>query len=314
MKTLIVGGAGFVGAHLIQRLTSKGKDVEATCLENERIDAPIPAHIADIRDSESIGRLIAEIKPDAIFHLAALSSVAQSWQEPSMTIDINVKGVVNLLDAVRKESHACRVILIGSGEQYGAIGPDDVPIKEDVKFSPGNIYAVTKAAQDMIGDVYAKAYNMDIIRVRAFNHIGPGQSPQFVVSDFCRQVAMIENGLSEPTLRVGNLSSKRDFTDVRDVVRAYDLLCERGKSGEAYNVGSGAAIEIRAILDTILSLSNKKINVEIDRNKFRPIDVPIIEADTRKLREATGWTPKYDLRGTLEATLEYWRARVRVDR
>lgn len=175
---------------------------------------------------------------------------------------------------------------------------------------PGNIYAATKACQNMIGNIYAKAYDMDIMMVRAFNHIGPTQAPMFVVADFCRQVAEIEKGLREPVMYVGNLSAERDFTDVRDVVRAYALLVQKGKAGETYNVGSGHAVSIQEILDLILSLSGSEIRVEVDSNKLRPVDVPIIEADTGKLKAATGWEQTIPLRQTIEETLDYWRGQV----
>ena len=172
---------------------------------------------------------------------------------------------------------------------------------------PGNIYAATKACQNMIGSIYSKAYDMDLMMVRAFNHIGPGQAPMFVVSDFCKQVAEIEKGLREPVMKVGNLAAKRDFTDVRDVVKAYVKLIQTGVASETYNVGSGEAKSIQQILDTIVSMSDCEIKVEIDPNKLRPVDVPIIEADITKLRELTGWKPEITLEQTIRETLDYWR-------
>jgi GDP-4-dehydro-6-deoxy-D-mannose reductase len=199
------------------------------------------------------------------------------------------------------------VLLIGSGEEYGAVKPEFIPINESVPLAPGNIYAATKSAMDMFGEIYYKAYGLQIIRVRAFNHIGPGQSSQFVVSDFCKQVAMIEAGKTDPVLYVGNLSAKRDFTDVRDVVKAYALLCEKGETGQVYNIGTGNAVSIQSILDTILDFSSSQISVKIDKNKFRPVDVPIIEPDISKLVQTTNWSPKFDIKDTILSTLGYWR-------
>ena len=203
-----------------------------------------------------------------------------------------------------------RIVLIGSGEEYGHIKPGETPIKEDNKTTPGNIYAATKACQNMIGSIYSKAYDMEIVMVRAFNHIGPKQSPIFVVSDFCKQVAEIEAGQREPVMYVGNLSAKRDFTDVRDVVRAYGLLASHGAKGETYNVGRGHAFEIREILDKIISMSTKSIEGKIDQAKIRPVDVPIIEADITKIQQATGWAPEISIDDTLREVLDYWRANV----
>ena len=199
------------------------------------------------------------------------------------------------------------MLLIGSGEEYGHVKPDEVPIKEDNNTRPGNIYAVTKVTQNMIGRLYYEAYGMEIMSTRSFNHTGPNQAPQFVVPDFCKQVAEIEKGKKEPVIYTGNLSAKRDFTDVRDVVRAYCLLMEKGRAGETYNVGCGNAIEIRAILDLILSHSEKEIRVETDPAKLRPVDVPIIEADITKLKEDTGWTPEISLDQTITETLDAYR-------
>ena len=176
---------------------------------------------------------------------------------------------------------------------------------------PGNIYAATKACQNMVGAIYAQAYGMDVMMVRAFNHVGPNQSPIFVVADFCKQTAEIEAGLKEPVIKVGNLSARRDFSDVRDVVRAYVELMEKGKAGETYNVGSGNAVEIRKILDMILCRSKKEIRVEVEPSRMRPVDVPVIEADISKLKACTRWKQKITLEETIQDTLEYWRQKLK---
>lgn len=309
MKALIIGGAGFVGYYLTDHLLNDcGWSVAVTKLENEIIEHDnASVYNLDILDMESIIKVLTEVHPDYIFHLAAQSSVSLSWKNPALTIDVNIKGSVNVLDAVRELDYKPRILLIGSGEEYGHILPDEIPITESNHTRPGNIYAATKTCQNMIGKIYADAYHMDIIMVRAFNHIGPRQSPMFVVADFCKQVAEIEKGLREPVIYVGNLDAKRDFTDVRDVVRAYSLLIQNGKAGETYNVGSGNAISINDLLSTILSLSSARIVQKIDPLKLRPVDTPIIEADIYKLQSNIQWSSNISLHDTLYDTLEYWR-------
>lgn len=309
MKALIIGGAGFVGSYLINHLHHDCKwTVAVTKLKNEVIEGDyITPYNLDILDKEAIHQVLQEVRPDYIFHLAAQSSVALSWKNPALTIDVNIKGSINVLDAIRELDYKPRILLIGSGEEYGHILPEETPIAESNHTRPGNIYAATKACQNMLGKIYSDAYQMDIIMVRAFNHIGPKQSPIFVVADFCKQVAEIEKGLREPVIKVGNLSAKRDFTDVRDVVRAYSLLIQKGAAGETYNVGNGEAIKIEELLQKILLFSNTDIRIETDMGKLRPVDVPIIEADISKLQDCTGWEREIPLEQTLIETLSYWR-------
>ena len=309
-KALVIGAAGFVGKYLIRHLNEDlGYEVCATKLSHERIDG-VSAELfdLDILSKENITELLFMLRPDEVYHLAAQSSVSVAWGNPQLTIDVNIKGAVNLMDALRELFYKPRVVIVGSGEEYGHIRPEDTPIREETILKPGNIYAATKACQNMIGRIYADAYDLDLVMVRAFNHIGPGQSPIFVVSDFCRQVAEIENGKKDPVMYVGNLSARRDFTDVRDVVRAYALLAQLGVKGETYNVGSGHAYQIREILDKIISRSDTEIRVETDPAKIRPVDVPVIEADISKLHAATGWKPEISLEQTIEEVLTEWRA------
>lgn len=311
-KALIIGAAGFVGGYLAAELRDgHGMEVHATKLPQEQLELEkVKIHDLNILNKNEIIALLYEVRPDFIFHLAAQSSVSVAWKNPGLTIDINVKGSVHLMDAVRELFYKPRVLMIGSGEEYGHIREGETPIKEDNYLRPGNIYAATKACQNMIASIYTQAYDMNIMMVRAFNHIGPKQTPIFVISDFCKQVAEIEAGKKAPVMYVGNLAAKRDFTDVRDVVRAYALLVQKGVPGETYNVGSGHAHEIREILDLIISMSDREIAVETDPNKIRPVDVPIIEADITKLNEATGWKPRIPLEQTIRETLDYWRERV----
>lgn len=310
-KGLAIGAAGFVGNYLINEMHANGMEAYATKLPHEQLDnAYAQVYDLDIMDKDAIVALLFEIRPDYIFHLAAQSSVGLAWKNPGLTIDVNIKGSINVMDAVRELFYKPRVLLIGSGEEYGHIQQGETPIVETNLLRPGNIYAATKACQNMIGNIYSKAYDMELMMVRAFNHIGPGQASMFVVSDFCKQVAEIEKGLREPVMKVGNLAARRDFTDVRDVVKAYVELVRKGQPGETYNVGSGNAREIREILDMIISMSEQEIRVEIDPNKIRPVDVPIIEADISKLNRLTGWKPQILLEQTIEETLNYWRKRL----
>lgn len=308
-KALIIGGAGFVGKYLAEYLSSKcGYQVCSTKMKNEVLEG-VGYSVVDMNllVKEEVSTVINEQEPDYIFHLAAQSSVAVSWSNPQLTVDVNIKGTLNLLDVLKEIEYKGSVLLIGSGEEYGRICPDEVPISEDTVLRPGNIYAATKSCQNMIATIYAKAYQLNLIMVRAFNHVGPRQSPQFVVSDFCKQVAEVELGQREPVIHVGNLKAKRDFTDVRDVVAAYECLVRQGKAGETYNVGSGTAYSIEEILNQIIALSGKEIRIEIEKERLRPIDVPIIVADISKITEETDWRQKISLTETLQDTLNYWK-------
>ncbi len=309
MKALIIGAAGFVGGYLADHLQNEcGWSVCVTKMPQEVcLIENVEIYNLDILEKQAIEQLLEQVAPDYIFHLAAQSSVAVSWKRPDLTVDVNIKGCVNVLEAIRNMEKKPRVLLIGSGEEYGPVKQEENPVKETQMLQPGNIYAATKVCQNMIGKIYADAYQMDVMMVRAFNHIGPKQAPLFVVSDFCKQVAEIEKGQKEPVMYVGNLSAMRDFTDVRDIVRAYAMLIQRGTAGETYNVGSGKAIEIRELLNKILQLSTKEIKVEIDEKKLRPVDVKIVEADVSKLVEETGWARRFELEDTLKDILEYWR-------
>lgn len=310
-KALILGGGGFVGRYLAAHLRREGWHVTVT--GSRSAPAGVDCHESaalDILDAEAVAALLGRCAPDTLFHLAAQSSAALSWKEPARTVDVNIKGTVHILEAARKLPSPPRILLVGSSEEYGAVGEEECPIREEQPPRPGNIYAASKVCQEMIATLYHRSYGLDVLCTRSFNHIGPGQAPDFVISDFCCQTALLEKSEGEAVLRVGNLGAKRDFTDVRDVVRAYALLMEKGESGEIYNVGRGEAVSVREMLDMILSLSRREIRVEVDESRFRPLDAPLNVADTRRIREATGWTPEIPLRDTVRDTLAYWRKRV----
>lgn len=305
MKALVIGGAGFVGTHLLRYLARQGFALAATKLPGEQLACDqARSYDLDIQDAQAVAALLREVEADYVFHLAAMASTSFSWQHPDVTMQINVLGTLHVLDGLRGLPKAPRLLLVGSGEEYGSVHPDQVPITEETLLRPGNVYAISKATQTMLGTLYAKAYGLEVVCSRAFNHIGPGQSLSFVVPDFCQQIACIERGEQEPVLRVGNLEARRDFTDVRDVVRAYVLLLERGRAGEIYNVGSGGAISISRLLELLLAHTRADIRIEVDPGKFRPVDVPLIVADIKKLQNDTGWSPEIPLEESLRDSME----------
>ena len=306
MKSLIIGAAGFVGYYLIKELQSAGDTVVCTKLPFEKIDNKnIEIVDLDICDEEEVKKVLLSIKPDNIYHLAAQSSVALSWEKPALTMNINIIGSTNILEVIRKELPDTKVLLVGSSEEYGRINLDR-KINEEDALNPKNIYALSKATVEDLGKLYAEAYGLNIFMTRSFNHIGPRQLPNFVVADFANQIAKIERNEHEPIIKVGNLESYRDFTDVRDIVSAYRIIMTKSNKGEVYNIGSGCAIKINDILKMLLIQSSKKIEVQIDKNKFRPIDIKKIEADVSKI-EALGWTKKYDIKETIIDVLNYFR-------
>lgn len=307
MKALIIGGSGFAGGYLIRELVKSGWEVHATHLPSENIETECFRHVLDVLDASGVKNLIGEVKPDIIYHLSAQSSVAVSWKKPQLTAEINIIGSINVMEAL---PDGVRLVLIGSGEEYGFIRENACPIKENEALNPANIYAVSKVCAGMIGRIYHRAYGKDIIIVRAFNHSGAGQAETFVISDFCKQIAEIEKGLRAPEICTGNLSAQRDFTDVRDIARAYRLLGEKGVSGKTYNVGRGKAVSIEYILNTALSLAEVPITHRLDPERLRASDIPIIEPDISEIFSDTGWTAEISIEETISATLGYWRKKL----
>ncbi len=266
--------------------------------------------VADLSDASSMRRLVAAVRPDRVFHLAALSFVPSSWNAPAETIHVNVNGQVNLFEGIREAGINPLVQIAGSSEEYGLVLPDEVPMKETNPLRPLSPYAVSKIAQEMLGYQYFRSYGLRAVTTRGFNHTGPRRGEIFVTSNFARQIAEIEKGLRAPIRDVGDLTPKRDWSDVRDVVRGYWLALEKGAPGEVYNVGSGVATRIGEMLDVLLSLTTARIDVRQDPSRLRPSDVPILWADTSKFRARTGWEPRIPFRQTLSDLLEYWRLRV----
>ena len=314
-KVLITGITGFVGSHLTELLLAKkGYEVFGTARprsnkENiNHLQRKIKIFSADILDSHSIYTLIKKVEPDYIFHLAAQSFVPASWTSPATTMEVNVLGSVNLFEAVRKTELDPVIQIACSSEEYGLVKKNELPVNEKNPFRPLSPYAVSKAAMDLLGYQYFKSYGMKIIRTRAFNHTGPRRAPVFVCSDFAKQLIDIERGARSPVIRVGNLEARRDFTDVRDMVRGYWRSLEKAKPGEVYNICSGRSYSIQEILDTLIALSGVEVEVKKDERRFRPSDVPHLEGDNSLFNADTGWKPEIPLEQTLKDLLEFWRA------
>jgi len=314
-KVLITGADGFVGRHLASFLADKeGAEVLGLDLNPPKFDQPwdrCEFGVCDVQDRDRVFSYVEEFRPDYVFHLAAQSSVRYSWEEPQLTYDIAVKGQANVFDALRAAGIDAVIHVACSAEEYGRVKEEDLPIKEDHPLRPASPYALSKVMQDYHAVFCHQAYGTRVIRTRAFNMTGPGQAPQFVVSDFARQIAEIEAGEREPVIRVGNLEARRDFADVRDLVGAYWLLVRNGEPGEVYNVCSGCDHSIREILDMLLSFSKAPIRVEVDPMRLRKADIPVLRGDNSKMTQVVDWAPACALGKTLEDVLEWWRAELR---
>jgi len=304
-----------VGGHLCACLLAHTDwDLVGTVYPHPVEAQPSPSRLrllyADLRDPQGVLALVSEKRPDYVLHLAAQSFVPTSFADPWDTLENNIRAELNLLEAVRRSGREVRFLVIGSNEEYGAPGPGELPQTEESALRPNNPYAVSKVAQDFLGLQYHLAYGVPVVRVRPFNHTGPGQSPRFVVPAFASQIARIEAGLQEPVVKVGNLNAARDFSDVRDIVRAYHLAVTQGRPGEVYNLASGRPQSISGLLDTLLSYSQAEIRVERDPARYRPVDVPEVYGSGEKFRRQTGWVPQIPFEKTLRDTLEYWRGQV----
>lgn len=310
-RALITGAAGFAGQHLISELLSN-TNWEVIGLTRKAIASqPGVRHVVcDLLNEELVSRNIAHYRPDVVFHLAAQSYVPKAIASPADTIINNTVGQINLLEAIRAADIEPTVLIVGSSEAYGFVEPHEMPVTEAQAFRPGNPYAVSKVTQDVLGYQYFRTHGMKIVRVRPFNHFGPGQSERFVLSSFARQVAQVEAGLVEPTVLTGDLSSRRDFSDVRDIVRAYRLAVERGEPGEVYNLCSGQAFEVGDLLNKLLDLATVPVTVKQDPSRMRPSDVPVIVGDFSRFAHASGWNPEYSIDESLKDTLNYWRTRL----
>lgn len=312
MKCLITGINGFAGSYLAEHLLSHTSNLYGTIYPEDstqnishilnRIET-IPCNLTIPEQIESI---IKKTRPDRIFHLAAQGFVPLSWSDPLSTFQVNVLGTIYLLEAVKKYSPNAHMLIIGSGDEYGSVDGNK-PITETTPLNPQNPYAVTKVCTDLLSAQLGQSYKLHIIRVRPFPHIGPRQSPNFVVSNFSRQIALIEKDKQAHIITVGNLESKRDFTDVRDMVKAYWLALEKGMPFEVYNLSSEKAYSIGEILKKLLSLTEAQIKINSDPDRFRIKDTYIKLGNSQKFRIQTGWKPEIPIEQTLKETLNWWR-------
>jgi GDP-4-dehydro-6-deoxy-D-mannose reductase len=313
-RILITGISGFVGPYLAQACHNHYPWSQLYGMGHQASNIPplesIPLIYRDVNilDSIALQNEIEQIQPDIIFHLAAQSSVAQSWKSPVTTLMVNAGGTVNLFEALHTLGLKPRIIVVGSGEQYGRVPADANPISEYQQQQPANPYAISKVTQDLFAAQYYHSFDLPIIRARPFNHFGPFQSSTFVIASFCQQIAQIEAGKMPPVIRTGNLQAQRDFLPVQDVVEAYVELAEQGHPGEAYNIGAGQARSIGSLLERLIKQARVSITTEIDPERMRPLDMPLLVADVTLIREHTQWRPLHDFDNALQETLNYWRS------
>lgn len=300
MRALITGAGGFVGPHLGNHLNESGDEVVGLDLGSG----------PDLRDTDAWCKTVAEAEVDVIYHLAGWSDVGKSWADPATTFAVNALGTVSILEAARL-ANTSRVVIISSADVYGTVSPDVLPLTEQHPVQPRSPYGASKQAAEAAALQYWRGHGLDTVIARPFNHLGAGQSLQFVASAFAAQIAAAEAGGSK-TLRHGDLSPHRDITDVRDVVRAYRMMAENGEPGQIYNVCSGQTVSMQHLLDALLSLGNAPIECEVDPSLIRPIDLPVLRGSFAKLRTATGWEPEIHLDETLTMVLEDARQRHRV--
>jgi GDP-4-dehydro-6-deoxy-D-mannose reductase len=298
MRALITGAAGFVGGHLSSLAAARGAEVIGP-----------PREELDLLDADAVRALVADARPDAVFHLAALASVGDSWRSPAETLDNNMHATLNLLEGMRASAPDAVVVVAGSGEEYGPVPAERLPVVESEPLRPQNPYAVSKAAADLLAGFYADAHGLRVVRTRAFNHAGPAQSESYVIAAFAKQIAEAERaGLDELVLETGNLEPRRDFTDVRDVVRAYWLAAERGEP-QIFNVCSGVSVRVADILARLAALTELRVEQRTDPSRLRKHEVMDIRGSHERLTAATGWRPEIPIERTLADTLDWWRNR-----
>ncbi len=318
MRVLITGYGGFAGGHLAEHLAATTDwELFGTVLSAEealaRVGWPAVAETVDLRDPDAAWAILDRVRPDVVFHLAGQAYVPSSWKDPWATFETNVRIQLNVLEGLAQLArlgHRTRLVAVTSREVYGAVPPAALPVDETAPLAPHNPYATSKAAQDLLVAQYAASYDLDAVRVRPFNHIGPRQDPRFVAASFAQQIAQIEAGLAEPVIRVGDLSTRRDFTDVRDVVRAYRLAAERAPTGAVYNVGSGRSWPIQALLDHFVQRACLAVRIEVEPGRMRPGDVAETRCDPRKAQRELGWQAEIPLERTLDDMLDEWRQRL----
>lgn len=312
VTSLVTGAAGFVGRHLTRHLKDRGYVVSGLVHPSEYtedlvLEGVTSIESADLLDEGALARALARVEPDEIYHLAAFSNPESSLKNARQTLETNILGTQNLLDAALQDGRSPRILLVGSAQQYGNVAEDEQPISEERAQKPLTPYSVSKASQELLGQRYFLSEGLPVFWTRSFNHTGPGQSDAYVCSSFARQVAEVESGKRAPEIHVGNLAARRDFTDVRDVARAYTAIVERGQPGRAYNVCRGEAVSIQEVLDTLIELSTADVEVIVDPKRHHALDAPVIFGDATRLREETGWAPEFSLKDTLLDLLNDWR-------
>ncbi|MBU0973571.1 MAG: GDP-mannose 4,6-dehydratase [Proteobacteria bacterium] len=314
MKVLITGITGMTGSHLAEYLLSrKNVEVHGTFRwRNSReylagFEKKLILHECDLRDAHGVDSVVREVRPDQIYHLAAESSVANSWKNPDQTITNNITCQLNVFEAVRQLDLDTRILVTGSSEAYGLVDETDLPVGEDMGFKPLSPYGVSKVSQDVLAYQYFKSYGMDIVRVRVFNLTGPRQNDTFSLSSFARQIAEIQALKREAVLQVGNLEARRDFTDFRDVVRAYWLALDLGVPGEVYNIGSGKSRKLEDALGILLDISQVNLTIMQNPDRMRPSDIPRMVCDNSRFCSATGWRREINFQETLRDLLGYWQ-------
>lgn len=316
MRVLITGVSGFVGGHMVDLLRAEAPQAEIVGLDsrpgNRARALGIEIVKADLQDPVSVRRALEQVRPDRLVHLAAQSSPQRSWEDPAGTLKTNLLGLLHLLEAARTLSLEPRLLVVGSAEEYGLVQPHEMPLREEAPLRPASPYAVSKVAQGFLALQYALSLGLPIVRTRTFHHTGPRRGEQFAESSFARQLAEIEAGRRPPWVEVGNLDAVRDFTDVRDVVRAYWALLDRGAPGEVYNVCSGRGVKMTDLLEELVALSGLEVEIRVDPSRLRPLDVPVVVGDPSRLRAATGWHASIPLSRTLRDLLDHWRERVGV--
>ncbi len=313
-KVFITGATGFVGRYLIRALSLENYQIYGTAYPKQpdktEEEDKCKLYNIDIRSEEDISSAIKDVVPDKIFHLAALSNVGHSWTNRKETMESNLMGTFNVFESVRQFAPNARILFISSSDVYGILEPVEEALSEEIEPKIVNPYAFTKLCGEQLSRFYSEIEGLHIVIARPFPHTGSGQSADFVCSDWALQIAKIEKGLLEPVIRVGSLEVRRDFSDVRDVVKAYFFLLEKGKKGEIYNVCSGRAVALKDVLNTLLSYSSKKIDVKVDPNRMRKADIPLLLGNNEKIKDELSWAPEIPLDQTLKELLDYWRERI----
>lgn len=319
MRALVTGICGFAASHLAELLLREGDEVAGICLPGEPRDNVahlldrIDLHEADVTDGERTAAALRAARPEVVYHLAGVASVGQAWVQAADTLRTNALGLASLVYAGR-EIGSPRILVVGSGEMYGAVRKERQPITEATRLKPVNPYALSKLWQEEAALYFSRVYGYPLVITRPFNHTGPRQSPRFVCSDFASQLAGIEAGLRPPVISVGNLAARRDFLHVRDVASAYRLAALEGRTGVPYNIASGCPTSVSEILDTLRLLAKCEVEVREEPSRLRPADIPLLTGSSRRLQRDTGWAPSLALSDALRELLEWWRARVREGR